>query len=146
MVGLVTAVSSLLVVMFNYEVLALLHRWYLRDGQNDVAVRSPRQTIVVVILVLLVAHLLEIVFFGLLFWWMQAVDGLGELVGYEHFGLLDCIYFSAASYSTVGWGEIVAVGAMRITAGIESLLGFLMITWTASFSYLVMGQAWGKGD
>ena len=31
---------------------------------------------------------------------------------------------------------------MRILAGMEALTGLLMISWTASFTYLEMGRHW----
>ena len=34
------------------------------------------------------------------------------------------------------------VGALRMICGIESLIGLLMVSWTASFTYLVMRRYW----
>ena len=42
-----------------------------------------------------------------------------------------------------GFGDVYPVGQMRLLAGIEALTGLLMISWTASFTYLEMGRHWG---
>ena len=46
-------------------------------------------------------------------------------------------------YTTLGVGDVAATGLMRVPAGIESLVGLVLITWTASFSYLAMERFWG---
>ena len=51
--------------------------------------------------------------------------------------MLDFIYLSLTSYTTVGFGEVYATGPMRIVTGIESLNGLLLIGWSASFTYTV---------
>ena len=43
---------------------------------------------------------------------------------------------------TVGFGDIVPTGPLRLLAGMEALTGFVLITWTASFLYLEMNRLW----
>lgn len=40
--------------------------------------------------------------------------------------------------------DLVATGHIRFLAGTESLLGFMMITWSAFFSHLIMARTWGE--
>jgi hypothetical protein len=56
--------------------------------------------------------------------------------------LPDFVYFSAMTYSTVGFGDAVPVGAIRFLAGMEALTGFVMITWSASYTFLEMQRDW----
>ncbi|MBM3373365.1 MAG: two pore domain potassium channel family protein, partial [Betaproteobacteria bacterium] len=42
----------------------------------------------------------------------------------------------------VGFGDVVPVGTIRFVAGMEALTGFLMIGWSASFTYLEMERFW----
>lgn len=67
--------------------------------------------------------------------------GLGRLDGQFH-GALSALYFSAETYTSLGYGDVYPTGAMRLIAGIEALTGLLMISWTASFTYLEMGRHW----
>ena len=50
------------------------------------------------------------------------------------------------NYTTVGWGDLSSIGPLRILAGAEALLGFMLITWSASFTYLVMARTWGAEE
>lgn len=58
--------------------------------------------------------------------------------------ILNCAYFSFATYTTLGYGDISPVGALRFLAGLEALTGLVLITWTASFMYFEMRQYWSS--
>ena len=46
---------------------------------------------------------------------------------------------------TLGIGDVFPTGALRVIAGIESLLGLLMMTWSASFTFIYMERFWRLG-
>ena len=48
------------------------------------------------------------------------------------------MYFPAVVYSTLGLGDLLPAGALRFMAGTEALNGFLLISWSASFTLLEM--------
>lgn len=106
--------------------------------------RVPRRLRVMLLMYCLIAlHTLEIWAFGL------GIFGLlhfGHLDGLQHAGhplqLLDAVYLSAITYTTVGYGDLVPRGAMRLVMASEALAGFVMITWSASFTYLEMEWFW----
>jgi hypothetical protein len=50
------------------------------------------------------------------------------------------IYFSAASYSTVGSGDVVLLQEWRATGPIESISGVLMCALSASLLFAVMAR------
>lgn len=90
----------------------------------------------------IVLHVIEIWIFGLVLWGLLRWPATGSLVGPQVVELLDCVYFSAITFSTVGFGDIAPVGAIRFLAGTEALTGFVLITWSASFTYLEMERFW----
>jgi hypothetical protein len=45
-------------------------------------------------------------------------------------------------YTTLGLGDVVPTGAVRFLAGVEALSGFVLITWSASFTFLEMERFW----
>ena len=98
--------------------------------------------------ILLLTHLVHIAAFGVVFLLINAnwPGTFGELTGAvedpPRIDFLDAWYFSACTYSTVGYGDVSATGDLRILAGVEALVGFLMITWSASFSFYIMNHAW----
>lgn len=95
--------------------------------------------------VIFVTHLLEIALFAAAFYVMGNV-GLGGLSGAYSSTPADYFYFSIATYSTLGIGDIAPEGAMRMVAGVEALAGLLLIAWSASFTYLMMERLWASED
>ena len=89
-----------------------------------------------------IAHVIEVWLFALAYYWMHKLDGWGELTGNFTGSLMDCGYFSFTVYSTVGFGDIAPLGSIRYLAGIESLIGLILIAWSASFLYLQMQKEW----
>jgi hypothetical protein len=98
--------------------------------------------VLVVMLGLLVAHVLEILIFALGYIVMQYGLGLGHITGMSEGNLFDFIYFSSVVYTTVGFGDLLPVGAIRILTAAEGLAGLAMITWSASFTFLAMQRLW----
>ena len=150
-VGLLTLATVALVVVFHFEVIAVLNRWAherkarTRGHQNQHR-HHHRPTLLIVMFVLLAAHVAEIGLFGIAFWLLLDPAGAGAIVGYDQTGFWDCLYFSVTNYTTVGWGDLASSGQLRFLSGAESLVGFMLITWSASFTYLVMARTWGTDD
>lgn len=145
-VVMVTAAVVGLVVVFHYELIKLLNRWCPRYPHKRRGIKRERPAILIMMFTLLFAHVVEIWLFGLAFWWLLGNQGFGEISGYQDLNLLDCVYFSAATYTTVGWGDLSAIGHVRFLAGTEALVGFMMITWSASFGYLIMARTFGDAS
>lgn len=108
---------------------------------------KPRIRLLVVIGGAFVAHILEICLYAAAFmvmhyyWDMGSIEGAIE--GVIEGSWEDFFYFSAASYSTLGMGDIVPTGVMRSVVAIESLAGLVLIGWSTSFTYLSMREYWG---
>lgn len=146
-VALTTLVVVMIAVTLHFEVIAGLNRWGAgkRLGSGG-ANHHHRPTLLVVMFALLLAHVAEIWLFGLAYHILLTLPELGRIEGYESLDFLDCVYFSATTYTTVGWGDLFAAGPLRFLAGTEALVGFMLITWSASFVYLIMARAWGQDD
>ena len=43
------------------------------------------------------------------------------------------LYFSTATFATVGYGDIVASGEWRLLTALEGLSGFLLIGWSTAY-------------
>ena len=91
----------------------------------------------------LVAHTIEVWLFALAYFVMQSF-GLGRLVGRSNDTLLDCVYFSFTTFTTLGFGDIDPVGPIRYLTGLEALTGLVLITWTASFLFVEMERYWKR--
>jgi hypothetical protein len=104
-----------------------------------------RSRILVVIAGIFVAHVLEIWLFAVGYYVMTEHLGLGSISGEIRGDWLDLFYFSATCYTTLGVGDLIPTGPIRIVAGLESLTGFVLIGWSASFTFLTMQKFW-KND
>jgi len=102
----------------------------------------PRYRMLVVLLLILIMHGVEIWIFAAGIMIGAEIQGPGAISGTDDLMFLDAIYLSALTYTTLGYGDLVPHGAMRLMLGSEALVGFVMITWSASFSYLVMQTNW----
>ena len=91
------------------------------------------------------AHVIEVCLFGLAFFLMIHYGDFGSLKGNFDGSLVDSIYFSFTNYTTVGYGDIEPLGALRFLAGVEALTGLSLITWSASFMFMEMTQFWNEG-
>ncbi len=86
-------------------------------------------------------HVVEIWIFGLVMWALLQWPENGSL-GPAAQHLFDVIYFSAVTFTTVGFGDLAPLGPLRFLSGTEALTGFVLLTWSASFTYLEMERFW----
>lgn len=50
--------------------------------------------------------------------------------------------FSAETYSSLGYGDVIPGGALRLLAGVDVLNGLLLSGWSASCTYISMERFW----
>jgi hypothetical protein len=134
---LLAATLVVLTTLMHYEALRLISAWLVR-------LRMPqRAKLVVVILGAFLAHTLEIALYGLTIYGVIRGLGMGSLGGNNGPMTLDVfMYFSAETYTSIGYGDLVPQGPARMLAGVEALNGLLLIGWTSSFAYVAMAEFW----
>lgn len=135
-----------LAVLLHYEGVHWLAR---RFSGRDVNRTDDRRAMLKIICALFGLHLLEIWMYGLAYWGLLRIPGAGDVHGANGIAgasgidtLFDAVYLSATTYSTLGIGDLAPVGAIRMLSGMESLVGLLLITWSATFTYLEMSRLW----
>lgn len=101
-----------------------------------------RAKLVVVILVAFLAHALEIALYGAALYALVSWLQLGSLMGAPGTSLAACMYFSAETCMSLGFGDVTPTGPIRLLAGVEALNGLLLIGWSASFTYIAMERFW----
>lgn len=72
-------------------------------------------------------HLLEITVWATFFWWKAAMPDLAT-----------SLYFSAVTYTTTGYGDLVLPAEWRLVGGIEALTGILMCGWSTGFFFAIV--------
>lgn len=131
-------------VLIHYEGV----HWLARRYSGRMLERAgDRRAMLKIIYALLGLHILEIWCYGIAYWLLVKLPNTGFVHGEHGMDyLFDAVYFSAATYSTLGFGDLAPVGAIRIVSGMEAVTGMLLITWSASFTYLEMSRLWNQGN
>ncbi len=137
-VVLITVVTVVVCVTLHYEIFSLL---------SSVLVHlhtRPRVRILALILSLILLHIVEIWIFAGAYYLISDRPGFGGLEGMSEHGFLEYVYYSAVVYTTLGFGDLIPHGPVRFLTGTEGLTGFLLVTWSASFTFLEMQKFWDK--
>jgi hypothetical protein len=107
----------------------------------------PRAKLILVIFGTFVAHVIEIVLYGVAIYVLGHQFGAGTLGrSAADFTLANALYVSAENYTSLGYGDILPGGPLRMLAGLEALNGLLLIAWSASFTYIEMERFWKDDD
>jgi len=83
------------------------------------------------VLLLMISHLIHVLLFSSIYF--ICID---NMMGNHNKQFADIFYYSISTYTTLGVGDIYFIGVARIISGIESLVGLIMIAWSASHIYL----------
>lgn len=95
---------------------------------------------------ILLGHIIEIWLFAFGFIVSIKFFQLGYVGGLGKMALVDYAYYSATIYTSLGFGDLIPNGPVRLLTSMETLTGLTLITWSASFIYLEMQQHWKKSS
>ena len=135
-VVLLTLAAVMAAVGLHYEGLSWLAR-RLAQGKGP-----HRRRVLRAVIGLMALHVAEIWIFGGAYLLALTMPGAGSISGAPAAGILDAVYLSAMSFSTVGFGDVAPQGPIRFIAGTEAVLGLFLIAWSATFTFLEMEQNW----
>lgn len=141
-ISLISALVILVTWLFTYEILGKV--WNLLPRLTI----PPRLRVMLIGAPIFAAHIIGIWLYGLTYFLVENYTALGKIVGHarvygvSYDSFLDCLYFSAATYTSLGLGDLVPTHEMRMLVGAEVLNGLVMIGWTVSFTYLSMEKFW----
>ena len=74
-------------------------------------------------------HLIEITVWAVFYAWSQGMPDMDS-----------ALYFSAVTYTTVGYGDLVLPHEWRLVGGVEALTGILMCGWSTAFFFAVVSR------
>jgi voltage-gated potassium channel len=104
--------------------------WQTRQWPKVEADFRPRGNLPVFLLlfgVILVLHLAEICLWAGFYYWRGRPPDLET-----------SLYFSATSYSTTGYGDVLLPRNWRLLGVMEALTGVLLLGWSAAFFFTVV--------
>ena len=77
----------------------------------------------------ILCHLVEIAIWAFFYEWRSAMPDLAS-----------ALYFSAVTYTTTGYGDLVLPPDWRLVGGVEALTGILMCGWSTGFFFAVVSR------
>jgi len=78
---------------------------------------------------IILLHLVEIALWAFFYTWKHGMPDLQS-----------AFYFSAVTYTTTGYGDLVLPNEWRLVGGVEALTGILMCGWSAAFFFAVVSR------
>ncbi len=127
----VAVLATLSALIHALGLLALLY-WQTQQWPKIEADFRPRRNVLVFLCLFLVILSLHVAEIGLWAWGYAWRGGLPHMA--------TAIYFSAASYTTVGYGDVLPQGPWRLAGALESLTGVLLLGWSAAFFFSVVSR------
>src|SRR4029450_6499398 len=77
----------------------------------------------------ILVHFVEIAAWAVFYTWRDAMPDLPT-----------ALYFSAVTYTTTGYGDLVLPKEWRLIGGIEALTGILMCGWSTGFFFALVSR------
>jgi hypothetical protein len=111
---------------------ALVRRVRAQVGRRHRLLSHPMWLLVRVAAFTIVLHLLQIVAWGVYYTWNAAMPDLDT-----------AFYFSAVTYTTTGYGDLVLPPKWRVAGGVEALTGILMCGLSAGMYFAVFSRLFG---
>jgi hypothetical protein len=115
-------------VVVQASMMVLLMRWYgtLQVPRPFPLLRSAWVLVRVAWWVVL-AHLVQIAIWALAYIWIEALPE--PMIAF---------YFSAVTYTTVGYGDVLLPDRWHMLAGVEGLTGILMAGWSTAILFAIL--------
>ena len=136
---IIGVIVSIVAVVIHYEAFNLLTLFIEKRE------RLRRHHMLVVMMGIIIAHLLEAAVFGAMFWVRKEMMDLDVFNVKNNLSLLDYYNFSLENYTSLGYGDLYIEGSRgRFLSAFESLIGLILISWSASFMFLIMSKDWEK--
>jgi voltage-gated potassium channel len=138
LVLIVTAATLIILTIVVHGVgttvwLEYLKRHHISSGAK---LRSGSSFLILISTALLLVglHLIEIGLWAITY----LVVTPGEFASFE-----EAAYFSAVTFTTLGYGDITLSSAWRLLSGLEAINGILLVGWTTAFLFAVLQRLWG---
>jgi len=127
---LAVALLAACVIVQSVGMLFLIH-WLARLRHVIESPNAPRRVwlLLRLFLAIVLLHLIQVGLWGVVFWRASELPTLET-----------AIYFSLATYTTIGFGDVVLGPGWRLLAGIEGLTGLLLVGWSTAFVFAIVSR------
>lgn len=117
-------------------ILGVFHHFALRGVGRVIPDKSTNRAPLIAFMGLALVHLVEIAGYASFYFW---ADGLlwPTMFGTGFDGWVDYAYFSAVNFTTLGYTDLQIERNARLVSALQSLGGFMVLTWSATYLYTV---------
>ncbi|GAB2177007.1 ion channel [Dongia sp. agr-C8] len=132
------AVFVVVCILVHYEIMRLTADYLL----PRLSIVPKRAHVVFGICACFVAHTIEVWLFAGLYYVLALKTDSG-FADESRRAFLDYLYFSTESYTSLGFSDARQLSNdLRLLAGIEAMIGLVLIAWTATFNYFMFEHYW----
>ncbi len=115
--------------------------WFVRRIPSRLRER-PRLALTAVVVLALWLHVIEIAVYGAVYFVADRYLDIGQFAGDTGFDVLEYFYFSAETFTALGYGDVTPSGFLRLIAVAEPLNGLLLISWSGAYTFIAMQRLW----
>jgi hypothetical protein len=133
---LISVALVLITTAIFYEMLGLILKVIAKHNLRN------RALMFVLVVGIFSAHTIAVWIYGTVYWVMVHTFSAEPLSGIAHDNFFGYIYFSAATYSSLGIGDVFPHGIMQFITGVQVLNGLMLIGWSVMFSYFAVQKLW----
>jgi voltage-gated potassium channel len=132
--ALLVGLTVLIQGIGSIGLMRLLFR-HLLDANGHIRPSRALTAVVVTAIGLLLLHCVQILIWAVAYRLLTPIQPIDTLEA--------AVYFSAVTFTTVGYGDITLSGEQwRLLTGIEALNGVLLLGWSTALLYAVVHRTW----
>ena len=105
--------------------------WLRRHPRGALSLARITRLFVSISVWMVMLHLAEISLWAVFYVWRDAMPDLPS-----------ALYFSAVTYTTTGYGDVVLSEGWRLFGAVEALTGILMCGWSTGFFFAVVNRVY----
>lgn len=136
--------SAAVIIMCMVVLTVTIHLeglWYIRRNLGRFMNR-PRIGLSSIVLMSLGLHAIEIALYAVAFLIADRLLAIGQFSNDNSLDTMAYFYYSAVTFTAVGYGDILPTGELRLLAVAEPLNGLMLISWSGAFTFLAMQRLW----
>ena len=131
LVGIVLAIATIAIHALGTS------NWidFLQRNENQFQSRfGETKVLTFTSVVLLLIHTSEVLLFATAYFFLVDVE---QFKSFE-----DATYFSTVTFTSLGYGDIVLVGAWRMLSAFQAMTGLLVFGWSTALLFTVVERIW----
>lgn len=134
--------ASVLFALFSAVEIIIFHYWGLRTiTQFSKRFSSHFMMSISVVVCLFLIHLIEIAWYSLMMYFAHEIWGVSGFQGDVSLSIDDYVHIAASSFTTLGSLTHTPHSELAVIIDSISLVGFMMLTWSATYYYNIFSNS-----